>query len=301
MKIDYKILWFEDIPEWYNSIIPFIEEYLVDQGFNLIPDRYDSGENLEKLIKNNDFDLILVDYNLPGELGDKIIEKIRSFSLYTNIIFYSQDGESKVRAALQSKSVEGVYCANRNKDDFEEKVTKIIDITIKKVQDVNNMRGLVIASTSDLDIVMEDIISKRVKKLNKQDVAKYRDEIKTKFIDSLNDRIGKVKKLNLETEFDTFVSRLESSHKWRATLNICREFESLREYEDIIGQYNEEVIKERNKLAHLREETDKNGIKILKSTLTGDDNFIFNEAKCIEIRSNLRKYQETLNKIKELI
>lgn len=133
MKIDYNILWFEDIPEWYESMIPFVDGYLDSKGFSLIADRKDNSDNLELLLKRNEFDLILLDYNLKdGETGDKIIEKVRSFDLYTNVIFYSQDGERKLREILQQRGLEGVYCANREGEDFREKLFNVIEITIKK-------------------------------------------------------------------------------------------------------------------------------------------------------------------------
>ena len=72
--------------------------------------------------------------------------------------------------------------------------------------------------------------------------------------------------------------------------------ENLKEFEKIISDYDAEIITIRNKLAHLKEEIDANGIKSLKSS-DNDGEFIFNDAKSIEVRHNIQKYDETFNKI----
>jgi len=302
MKIDYNILWFEDIPEWYESMIPFVDSYLDSKGFSLIADRKENGENLDQLLERNEFDLILLDYNLKdGEAGDKIIDKVRSFNLYTNVVFYSQDGERKLREILQQRAIEGVYCANREGEDFRDKLFNVIDVTIKKVQDLNNMRGLVIATTSDLDLIMEDIISKMASTLKENELENFQQGIKSKFLDSLHDRIKKIERIDAKNEFVALIKKLEAYHKWRAVLNLCKNSEQLKEFIPILELYESEIIKERNKLAHVREIVDDEGNKILKSSFSGEADFIFNDAKCIEMRSNLLKHLQTFNKIKELI
>lgn len=302
MKIDYNILWFEDIPEWYESMIPFVDSYLDSKGFSLIADRKDNSDNLELLLKRNEFDLILLDYNLKdGETGDKIIEKVRSFDLYTNVIFYSQDGERKLREILQQRGLVGVYCANREGEDFREKLFSVIEITIKKVQDLNNMRGLVIATTSDLDLIMEDIIAKRASVLTEKELGNFQSGIKDKFIESISARLKKIEQIDTTKEFEVLIVKLDAYHKWRAVLNICKEIDSLKEFIPNLESYEVEILKERNRLAHVREIVGEDGTKILRSSFSGEEDFIFNDAKCIEMRSNLLKHLQTFSKIKEKI
>ena len=301
MNIDYKILWFEDDKDWYDSIKSFIEDYLTENGFNFISSRYESGGDLEQILKDDDYDLILVDYNLPGELGDKLIERLRRFDLYTDIVFYSQNGADKVRHALQEKAVEGVYCAGRGREDFEEKVQSVIWTTIKKVQDLNNMRGLVIAKVSDLDNDMESIIFKKVKNSDPEEEIKIKNDIKNKLIESLKDKLKVVERLDMDSEFENLMKKIETYNKWRIVYNFCEDQEKLNEYKEIVYAFNSEVIDVRNKMAHLKEDVDEEGKKILKGTRKEDEDFVFNDAKCIEIRRNLNKHSETFSNIKELI
>lgn len=298
MNIDYKVLWFEDEPKWYDSILPVVENYLSDNGFNFIPTLHSSGENLEEILKKDDYDLILVDFNLPGEHGDKLIEKLRRFELYTDIIFYSQNGENKVREVLQKKAVEGVYCSGRNREDFKEKVTNVIHSNIKKVLDLNNMRGIVVAKVSDLDLSMKQIIIKKIEVSNTEETENIKKNALDKVTTSLKDKLSKISSIDLTQNFIELIERLDSYTKWRVVYNICKKDDNLKEYIELVKNYDDEILSIRNKMAHLKEDISEDGSKILKS-INDSDNFIFNDAKSIEIRTNIKKYDETFNKIFE--
>ena len=299
MTLDYEILWFEDEKGWYEAILPDIGEFLIQSGFTLVPHRQPNGSDLDKVIEDNDYDLILIDYNLLGEYGDVLIEKIREHKIFTDIVFYSQNGEKVVRDVAKSKGLDGVFCADRQQDLFLEKVFKVIKTTIKKVEDLNNIRGLVMASTSELDIQIEDVIKKIIQVLPREVSRKQKETIKKKFIDSLKDRIKKLAKIDTEIDFEILIKRIESSHKWRAVKRICNQQSELKNYDEILSLYKKEIIDKRNILAHICEEVDNKGNKILKSTLPGYEDYEFNEEEAIQIRSDLRKYSKIFNNIFE--
>jgi len=165
MRIDYNILWFEDIKESFNTKKTFVKDIVEELGFNLPEPRNEiNGENIGE-INFPEFDLIIVDLNLSKkEKGPELMEKIRQMDVYTEVVFYSSDGEDAVRAALRDHQIDGAYCAGRANDDFEDKVRKVIKTTVKKVQDINNMRGLIMAETSDIDNTMLSIIQNVIEK-----------------------------------------------------------------------------------------------------------------------------------------
>ena len=301
MRLDYKILWFEDEKEWYEAILTDISEFLTENGFTMVSHRQPNGSDIDKIVEENDYDLILIDYNLLGEYGDALIEKIREHKIFTDIVFYSQSGEMVVRDAAKAKGLDGVFCADRKQDMFLEKVFKVIKSTIKKVVDLNNIRGLIMASTSELDIQMEDVIQNIIQVLPPEVAVKQKATIKKKFIDSLKDRIKILVKLDIETDFENLIKKLESYHKWRAVKRICGQQNELKNYEEILTPYQKEIIDKRNILAHICEEVDENGNKILKSTLSGYEDYEFNEVDAIQIRIDLRKYSEIFYKILESI
>jgi DNA-binding NarL/FixJ family response regulator len=296
MKLEYKILWFEDNESWYNSIYPLIEDFLHENGFELNPRRESGGDNIDCFINNEEFDLIIMDFNLAGAKGDKLIESLRQHQIYTEIVFYSQNGAQAVRDAVISKGVDGVFCASRDTEEFEEKVTKVIYNTIKKVQDVNNLRGLVIAETSELDEKMIDIIA-----LFCSVSESHKVELLKKTIENREDRLKDLKKVTPSImERDKLCSMLESFDRLRAVLRLISNIETKPFTANVAlltTCYKKEIIDIRNILAHVKEETDKNGKKILKSKMIGHETFEFNDQKCIEIRKDIQKHAENLDYI----
>ena len=156
MDLNYNILLFEDDSGYVDSIEGLLEDYLDDLGFKLELCVKADVNQLNELISDDKWNLILMDYNLrSSEKGDELIKQIRSHELYTEIIFYSEDlgFEDKIKSEL----IDGVYFV-RGRVTLIEKVKKVIDVTLKKNHDINNMRGLVIAETIDLEIKMDSLI-----------------------------------------------------------------------------------------------------------------------------------------------
>ncbi|MCK6622150.1 MAG: hypothetical protein HUU32_17655 [Calditrichaceae bacterium] len=305
MRLDYKILWFEDEKGWYEAILPDISDFLAEKGFELDPYRQVNDSDLETIIDEDKYDLILIDYNLlGGEKGDVVVEKIRDHKIYTDIVFYSQSGEKVVRDAAKEKGLDGVFCADRKRELFLDKVFKVIETTIKKVEDLNNMRGLVMASTSELDIKMERAIIEILKIFPPVDADNHKETIKSEFLESLNDRIKKITKIDPKSDIETLIKLIKeigSYHKWRAMRRLCNSHKELKEFEPILSLYQKEIIDKRNILAHICEEIDESGKKILRSTLPGHEKYEFNETEAGEIRRQLKTYLENFNKILEKI
>ena len=222
MTIDYNIIWFEDIKSSFDAKKNIVKNIVLGLGLNFPEPRWEiNGDNIES-IDFQDFDLIIVDLNLGKEKGSSLIDQIRNMDIYTEVIFYSSNGEKAVRDELKLFDIDGVYCAGRDNDEFETKVEKVIRTTIKKVQDLNNMRGLIMAETSDIDNVMADIIRTVIEKNSygfKDDIIAFIYENVEKKVSSkkkdfekykLNGRIDKVTKDTLM--FDSYQKILCIQH-----------------------------------------------------------------------------------------
>ena len=159
MNLKYRILWIENEEDWVESIEDQIQEYLEDLGF--IYERKLIAKE-EQDISYNDYDLILMDLNLADQPnGAELISKIRDLGVYTDVVFYSASGIDELRAKGREKELEGVFYSGRTPDTaFVNRVKAIIDATLKKVQDLNNLRGLVMAEVSELDSRMTSLIEK---------------------------------------------------------------------------------------------------------------------------------------------
>lgn len=283
MDLKYDILQFEDDSGYIISIKKLLEDYLDDLGFKLQLHVEEDGDKLNKLIEDDDWDLILMDYNLKSNTkGDELINRIRNNELYTEIIFYSED--STFEDEIRSKLIEGVYFV-RGRDKLVEKVMKIINLTLKKSQDVNNMRGLVIAETIDIEAKMEGLI------LTYFGLDEEKNNVFKKILDPAFDAISTKKKFDLINKICK--ERIVS-------LNTMSEGSPNNKLSDIRNLYEEfkkiedEIINTRNILAHVKESKEnKNTLTSTneknKTVITVDDDW------CRKTRKNILKHSNNLD------
>lgn len=308
MRLKYKILWIENEEDWVDSIYDQIQEHLSDLGFEF-EKKLIAKE--EESVNYDEYDLILMDLNLAEQPnGAELIERIRNLNVFTDIVFYSSVGIDTLREKGREKNLEGVYYSGRTPDSsFVRKVCQVIDSTIKKVQDLSNLRGLVMAEVSDLDSLMDEIIVKYYVDQSLLDefhrrITKNKENNIKKSLD--NDGIDCVKtcKLNWrQFNIDKLLKIIDSSQKVRA-INILLErhkkqgtdlYQSPND-KGFVDNYLQDIIYVRNNLAHCSSVIE-NGKEILK-TRSGD--LFFDTDMIIDIRKKIREYHELFLKIQEL-
>lgn len=245
MKLKYKILWIEDNTEFVESEILFIKPYLEKYGFML---EYENPEKYEKY-NFSEFDIIVIDYELANEeQGQDVIKKIRKQELYTEILFYSKYGESKLRE--KAKGLDGVYCAS--KDSCREKLEGLIYTTIRKTQDLNNLRGLVMAETGELDEMMKEILKLLAKnnKVENDSILKKKEKLYEKY----KLLIKQLEEYKLPDDFLKLIdSKHFNSHFLYTTLSSFSKCEKNNIEKKQIIPYENKIIKPRNNLAHKNE------------------------------------------------
>jgi len=315
MKLNYKILWIEDELDSIERPKSQIQRYLEDDyGFeckdeDIVIKDYDEFEDEyvyevqgQKRVKDSikDFDLLLVDFNLgeKEQTGDKLIEVIRE-GIYSEILFYSSELQS-ITEKLNNHFIDGVFTSDR--EHLEDKIKKLIRVTIKKVQDVNNLRGLIMAEVAELDRIKNRIVKKycEITKNTDNELKKY---IKT---DVFNDF-----KSNLE-KYDFLISEDDSSHeqmelhkfiddlmymstkKSLTVFKIKRLFEPTKLLNFKHDNYYKEVIKKRNVFAHDTEKEDEKG-KYLN--YPDGERLDFTEEECVQIRKDIKKHKKLLDEI----
>lgn len=297
MKLVYKILWIDDNADFFKNHEEVIKVHLEDKGFISEITKYSSVNEFENNETSSEhqksYDLFLIDLNLDnGDTGDQIINKIRENTL-VDIIFYSTVLDS-VRQSVSENNIEGVYTTSRNKNDFEEKVEDVIDVTIKKVQDVNNLRGLIMAEVADLDKIKREIIKKYIENNpNHNELKKYiRDKVFESFSDNKFDHLSATDETYTEIDIKKLVDGLiyDSYKKARTVHKITND-------NFILDDYNKDIIKKRNVLAHEKEQIRENGTKFLNYPDGGQ--LDFSEYNCIKIRKDIQKYRKILENIKD--
>lgn len=308
MRLKYKILWIENEEDWVDSIYDQIQDHLSDLGFEF-EKKLIAKE--EESVNYDEYDLILMDLNLAEQPnGAELIERIRNLNVFTDIVFYSSVGIDTLRENGREKNLEGVYYSGRTPDStFVRKVCQVIDSTIKKVQDLSNLRGLVMAEVSDLDSLMDEIIVKYYNDQSLLDefhrkITKDKEKNIKKSLDNNGIDCEKACKLNWrQLNIDKLLKIIDSSQKVRA-INILLErhkkqgtdlYQSPND-NGFVDNYLQDIIYVRNNLAHCSSVIE-NGKEILK-TRSGD--LFFDTDMIIDIRKKIREYHELFLKIQEL-
>lgn len=289
MKLEYKILWLDDqIKDFIeDEIIQEIEEFLSKQGFRPeIITTSKSDDFFDKL--DNSYDLILTDYHLNDVNGDEVIKRIRSqdYSVMTEILFYTAKADLKDTDKISRVSfLETNTLLGDHRDEVLRATLNLIELTIKKFQNIVAMRGMIMHETSSLDVEMENILQRILTKSKTPDeiISTIKKKYK-KSNDEFNENIDKV------DDIETILRTIGASHRWRAIVRNLSE----GEIKSIMADYEKEIIMIRNKFAHAVLEQDETGRTFFRHKADGID---FNEAFCIKIRENILKHKQNLDSL----
>jgi len=293
MNLEYKILWFEDEILWATPIVRELKDYVEEMGFIFLEPQFEKDNTNIDTINYEEFDLILMDYNLSStEKGDALINKIREHNFFSEIVFYSMAGADTLRKAVLERKLDGVYCADRPIDSFLPKVQEVIKVTVKKVLDLNTIRGIVMAETSDIDKKMLDIITVYANSLESVVKNTFLEKRRNKLLKSINEKIEDIKSGNLDSFYNNLL--FDSSQKWRTILDIVKN--KLPEKESLTKLYDPEIIQKRNRLAHVKETQDMSGKMQL-----ADGDFVFNEQTSRELLHSIKKHEENINAILKVL
>ncbi len=296
MKIEYKILWLDDKAseihgdEWDRTV----ENYLSDLGFQPFIELCSKKEDFFTKLDDS-YDLIMTDYNLEESLtGDKIVEEIRSKSVFTEILFYTANANLQDTNKIDRTTfVETSKKTGKHYDVLIIEVKKLIDLTVKKFQHIVSMRGMIMHETSSLDVEFEEILQNFIeKKLDESQKTDAINKIKSRY----NESLTKIE--DSDSDLTKILNKIGAFHRWRALKRILKssldlDFENIC---NVLGEYDKEIIQYRNKFAHAVLEKDKNGKDIFRGSKE-----TFDAEKCITIRKNIQTHKKNLDDLKSKI
>lgn len=294
MKAEYKILWFEDqfdeVEGDYERVCGLISEY----GF--VPDiirresiTEDEIEALSSQLSSyNPYDLIIFDYDLGGhsENGLSIASHLRS-KIFTDMVFYSGQVPKQLRTMLFENEVDGVFIVHR--DRFYDDIEPIVEDHIKKISDINNVRGVVMSETSKMDVAIRDIlIDISVKSDDKQNGITL-DKLKKRLIRKLEEKQEKIEKVtSVEEVVGDYI--LTTFDNVRVSLKELLGEIGVDTLKD--GSLLHKVQKERNILAHCKCHLTDDGRMIIEGKVPKEYNF----QEFTRLRNDLiRAHQEIAN------
>lgn len=304
MKLEYNILWLDNDLQNYidNGDVASIEEFLAEKGFepNIVT-VFDEAKINNYLDIN--YDLIISDFNLNAENGDVIIYRLREEKrLDTEILFYSaktdfiKDATVKERLAFMER-----INIQIGRDTLLDKIEKVIELTVGKLLELNATRGLITAATSDLDVVIEEIVMELVFNHLKLNQGKM-DEIINFYVEDFLKKSpdGFLKKYN-EVGFKEWFHKIEASRKWGIFRDLLKQIENaeIKTFLSNNKTYREQVIDIRNKFAHAKaEEIDG---KILLKGQYGQEGFSFDLDACIKIRHDLINHKRNIENLRKIL
>ena len=275
MTLSYRILWVDDTPDWVNSVKGQVEEHLRGQGYQPVIDVYESGDEIEQQCAATDLDLIIIDYNLPTEKGNKIISRVRAAGNFTEVVFYSQALDQMER---DSSFQDGVFRCARG--DAAETIERVIDVTLHKLRDVSVVRGLVIATAIDLEVKIEDLMVTAFAESG----TLFRRRI-----------LEKPFWLDFKKKLDFLTGHVKDKIK---EYEDGEDKRALQAAKDILGQFNKEVINTRNRLAHAKS-IEKDG-RIILEDHHGGRGYISPEWVA-KVRTDLQRHRKNLESLERLL
>jgi hypothetical protein len=297
MKIDYNILWLDDKAKTIkdDNYIEEIEYHLKELYFNpkiiLTKNEEEFFENL-----NDEYDLILTDYHLEdgnNRNGDVIVREVREKSIFTEIMFYSAKGDvidtnklDRITFVDTSRNKSGHY------DTVIENAKHLINLTVKKFENIVLMRGMIMNETSILDDKMLKIINKSLQIEGLFDEY-FTNTIYEKALKLFEKKLEITKDCKSKSNFkqltrDNFI--FSSDFKIDSLKKIV-EYLSL---DDFTEEYKEKINTIRNKFAHAVLEEDGKGRKYFKYK---EEGLTFDENLCKQIRKDLIGQKKNLNKV----
>lgn len=304
MRLDLRVLWIDDQPKHVQSVAENVRERLKPDGFELHIVEASSLEQVdarigEHILKDG-IDLVLVDYDLgTGSGGDQALAKIKKRFRYKDLLFYSANDTEMLRKVAFDNKVDGVYFSTRM--SLADDVYNFIHSILRKVMDIDHMRGVVMSASSDIDYFIEEALYA----IDKNREAASRPAFVNSIARQLREKLTKYDEdLNKAVDKGTLRAIFKLRHICTANdrLNLLiEELSSITKDEkssaiDKARTYGKDVVPRRNRLAHVvLKELD--GKKVLEGNTEQEAKEIFTEDQITALRCDLIEHRENFYKI----
>lgn len=260
MRLDFTALWIDDQPKHVESFAEGMKRKLKSLGFHLQTQSASSIEEVETYIgehvHDDGIDLVLVDYDLGtgnGQGGEEVLATVRKKFPHKDIIFYSALDTSKLREIAYQKRLDGIYFSTRL--TLVDDTLSLIDKLLRRVMDIDHMRGVVMSATSDIDYIVNETLKAMYQRMPKEE----KDDALSAMYASLRRKAerwaGDLDKAEKKGDLDAL---LKLHHLCSAADRLKFMSHQLANisgdeggYLATIRSYQEDVVPRRNKLAHV--------------------------------------------------
>jgi hypothetical protein len=294
MKLQYRILWFDDNDDFFNSLDwDFLRDRVAEWGFEPDVKLVTTPETFLGEAPYADYDLMVVDFNLEGYgEGQDFIRKVREQEVFTEIIFYSSNATTVLWDAVRSHQLEGIYVASR--DTVQDRILQVGHQSLRKVLDLDNMRGIVMAEVGDLDLLLGKIIGAAIGGLDED----TRQGIFKRFYEKSCEHHS-----SLKTGLDEFMaaptvelllSLCDSNKRWQNFNRVHKRHELLKGR--TFGDYAQEILTPRNCLAHGVPIRRDDGRLVFRHQAT---EYEFSEAVGTALRRKIIEYKNVFSEVEK--
>jgi hypothetical protein len=259
MRLDFNVLWIDDQPDRVRAQIKRIAVKMQEEGFDFNPTQCKSLEEVEAAIAsevfNDEIDLVLVDWDLGGEVeGQDAIVMIRDHIRYKDVVFYSaQTTPEELRKLAFDAGLEGVYCAARA--DLVDEVIGVFESLVKKVLDLDHVRGIVMGASSDIDNIVIECLTAMHGQLDDAGREKFIGNLLRRLKKRMKDLDKKASRLEEKPTIAAFFGEhllITSSDRLKILSEALQstEFKSHLASREAVIAYMEVVVPQRNILGH---------------------------------------------------
>ena len=301
MKLEFVLLVVDDAPDNVEQAILILKDHLSAQGFHL---KQEIAEDLSEQGLGNladsqgrNYDLVMIDFDL--ELGERngalVARQLRQKLSYVDMVFYSSMSVSDLLLHLAEQKVSGVFAESRV--NLGDTLKGLADTVIRKAVDLNHMRGIAMAEVAEMDVLMTQTLV-RVFHSNNEQIGAAME----KTIERLREGIEN-NSLRLQNHLDNggLPAVVDDSllfslaNKYQAIRRVAKCLSSeLRLELKVVKSYEEDIIRNRNMLAHVREDTGENGQTILRTVGRNQSEVIINETWMSDFRQKLLRHRAAL-------
>lgn len=302
MRINYNILWLDDDKDALdNGREENIRDYLQSKGFNPNIKHYYNVNDAERNNENYDrYDLILSDFNLdPNKTGAFFINLIRRKNIITEILLYSATTIDVAKIIEDYGYLNRVtICAIR---DLDERIMRLIDITIRKTQDISSLRGLIMSETTTIDNYIDKTI------LEISNIPKYEELVSeckinqtTSIKSNLSGKLRKIESGNYERIYeDNMIFSAKPKYELLCSIvnKISENDINFKKVEKRIVDYDK-IITIRNEFGHCEQIIKEDGTECLKVRKIEKE---YDEQECINLRKKIREYNLAFEELHQYI
>jgi hypothetical protein len=297
MKLNFSILWFDDNEAYLDSLdTEDLESEILSWGFTPVIDLVSTPEDFNAHSPFEHYDLIIVDQNLEGYPdGENFIADLRGHEVFTEVIFYTAGNASKLWDGIRDKELEGIFVTTKGNE--QAKIALVGQQSIRKILDLENMRGIVMAEVGELDHQLAEILHVGISSLESEQQNTIFTKFHTKMLANQSTHEKILEEFKQSPKVESMLSLCDSSKQWQNFNRLKKQHAELKK-DNPVGNYEQEILWPRNFLAHGRPTKEADGS--FTFSFQGKK-FAFNDEVSRDLRHTIVRYKEGFAKIFNLL